>query len=220
MIKRIIIYVAISSLISAGLLYLGITVMGQYSPALASSLNALVAPTNVQNPPKAILAADNFPLTVDQSGDQVKLQVSSLPNPDSNFPVEYNQSLKTSENSISAGASDAEITIAQLLSNSDLFRNRVITIAGIATSLGDDKVLLNDGTGQILVELEDDLVGLAAINGLPITVMGTLDDASSLSSFELEACALTDQNGTVFIDDCKDDDDDGDDDDDNDNDDD
>ena len=58
MIKRIITLVVTSSLISAGLLYLGITMMGKYTPALAYSLNALVAETNVQAPTEPITNVD------------------------------------------------------------------------------------------------------------------------------------------------------------------
>jgi hypothetical protein len=39
-----------------------------------------------------------------------------------------------------------------------------------------------------------------------ITVMSKLDDTDSLSGIELDACRLTDQNGTVVMDDCDDDD--------------
>ena len=59
MIKKIIVLVVISSIISAGLLYLGITLMGQFSPVLASSLNAPVAEPSVENSTEPIPAASS-----------------------------------------------------------------------------------------------------------------------------------------------------------------
>ena len=176
MIKRILIYVVVSSIISAGLLYLGITIMGKYSPDLASSLSALVAGTHGQNSSVA-LAADS-----DQS-----------------------LKAKASVNSITTGLPVAGVTIAQLLNNPDHFIDQVITITGIATSLSDDKFLLNDGTGQILVEVEDDLVSTAALNSLSITVSGRLDGLGSQTGLELDASTLIDPNGAVIIDDDDDD---------------
>jgi hypothetical protein len=222
MIKRIIGLVVTSSLISAGLLFLGITMMEQYSPALASSLDALVAGSKATVSQNAIVAVDNDPQADDLSSGVKKLELSSLQKSASNTQVNSNQSPEIPANSISAETSGGTVTIAQLLSNPDQYRNQVITISGIATSLGDDKMLVNDGTGQILVEVDDELVNFAVINGLSITIMGMLDDFNSSIDFKLDACTIEYQNNTVVIDDCTvdddidDDDDDGVDDDDDD----
>jgi len=214
MIKRILTLVVVSSVISAGLLYLGITLMGKYSPALASSLNALVAGTTEHTSPNTFAAVEDAPQAADISTGGNVVDISAAPNTASNPPVDYTQSLKTSDNSMSAEKSSANVTIAQLFNNPEQYRNQVITLNGIANSLGNDKVLLNDGTGQILVEVEDDLLNIAVINGLSISVMAKLDDFSSPSVFELDACTLQYQNDIVVIDDCSDDDDMNDDDDD------
>jgi uncharacterized protein YdeI (BOF family) len=231
MIKRMIALVVTSSVISAGLLYVGITLMGQFSPAQATSLNALVAGTNAWNSPDALPAGDSIPLTVDLGVGEDNLGDSSTPQTVPAFPVSSDQPLNKSVISTSPEPPVTEVTIAQLIKNPDQFIDQVVTITGIATSLDDDKFLLNDGTGQILVEVEDDLVSIAALNGLSIIVSGMLDDSSGQTGFELDASTLTYQDGTVVIvdddldddndndgnnDDIEDDDDDNDNDDDND----
>jgi uncharacterized protein YdeI (BOF family) len=206
MIRRIITLVIVSSVISAGLLYMGFTVMGRYSPAHASTLNALVVKTNPQISPKSIPAKDSVPLTVDPVAVEEISAISSTSTAISASSDSSTQSLPASVNSIPAVIPVGGVTIAQLLNSPDQYIHQVFTISGIATSLSNDKFLLNDGTGQILVEIEDDLASFVIINGQSITVMGRLDDSSSRSSFELDACTLTDQNGTVVMDDCDDDD--------------
>ena len=199
MIKRMIALVVTSSVISAGLLYVGITLMGQFTPALATTLNALVAGTNAQNSPSALTAGDSVPLTVDLRGGEEEPEVSSSPQSVSVFPDGSDQPLNTSVNSTSPEPPVTDVTIVQLVNHPDQFIDQVLTITGIATSLDDDKFLLNDGTGQILVEVEDDLISIAALNGLSITVAGMLDDSSSQTGFEFDASTLTYQDGTVVI---------------------
>lgn len=196
MIRRIITLVIASAIVSAGLLYLGVTMMEQYSPALAASWSALVAKTNPQVQSNAAAPVEEAFLASDRSEE--KRAEAFLPA----APVD----------SLSANTSGAEVTIAQLFNNPDQFRNQKISISGIATSLGNYKVLLNDGTGQILVEVEDELVNFTLINGLSITVIGVLDNFGSSFALELNACMLNYLNNTVVIDDCKDDDMDDDDD--------
>jgi hypothetical protein len=223
MIKRLIILVVTSSVISAGLLYLGITMMGQFSPALASSLNALVAGTNVQNSPKAIpaedsvplpvalrgegkIAGDSVPLTVALRSGNVKQKISSNSKSVPVSPVGSDQTLKVSANSIPAQTPVTGVTISQLLNNPKQFINHEFTLTGIATSLSNGKFLLNDGTGQILMEFDDDLVSKTDLGGQSINVSGKLDYSSSQSGIYLEVHTFTDQNGTVVTDDCPDDD--------------
>ena len=178
MIKRIVSSVVISSIISAALLFMGITIMGKYSPVLASPLNALVAETNSQNSPDAVPVGNSVPLAEDLLGGEEKLDVSSDQKSVSASPTSSIQPPKALAASTPKEIPVAGVTIAQLLNNPKQFVHQVFTITGIATSLGKDKFLLNDGTGQILVEVEDDLVGLAVITGLSITVTGELDDSA------------------------------------------
>jgi hypothetical protein len=203
MIKKIFTLVVTSSLISAGFLYLGITMMGQYSPALASSLNALVAENNVQKLPSAIPSVNSDPLTADLSTVEEDLGSTLTPNYNSISPVGSDQPLQSSVKQNTTEETPAGVTIAELLNDPDRLINQVITITGIASSLGNEKFLLNDGTGQILVEADDVLVSLATLDGLSITVLGKLDDSSSQTGYELDAITLTYPDGSVVgSDDC------------------
>jgi hypothetical protein len=71
------------------------------------------------------------------------------------------------------------VTIAELLQNPELYDDSLVSISGIATSLSDEKFLLNDGTGQILVELEDEDHSSTSVDGLSISVVGKFDDESN-----------------------------------------
>lgn len=206
MIKKFLTLIIMTSIISAGFLYLGITLMSQYSPAHASSLNALVAETNVQNYTDPTVNRNSVAKVANNSENTLDLSpsipVASLPS------VVTNQS---SEMLITTNTSATPITsvkIAELIKNPKQYDDVVFTITGIATALNDEKFLLNDGTGQILVEVEDELISLAVINGISITVIGELDDTDDLLALELDACSLSYQNENVVFDDCIDDDDD------------
>jgi uncharacterized protein YdeI (BOF family) len=212
MIKKIIFLVVTSSLISAGLLYLGITMMGQFSPALASSLNALVAETNVQNSADPIPATHSNSLAKELNSTVKKDENTSTPTVVSSSPVITSQAPRVSANMTSGVTPVNGTTIAELLKNPKQFDDMVFTVTGIATALNNEKFLLNDGTGQILVEVEDEMINLAMLSGVSVTVMGELDDTDSAYSIELDACNLNYQNENIVFDDCIDDD--GDDDDD------
>ncbi len=194
MIKRIITPVIIAGLFSAGLLFLGLTVLGQYSPARASSLDALVARTTEQNSPNLIPVGKSSPVTANIDSGKERSAVSSPSVAVSAIPA------------VSTEIPVAGVTIAQMLNNPDKFVNQKISLTGYATSLAKDKFLLNDGTGQILVEVEDDLVGFAIIDGMSITVLGRVDHSSSQSGIVLDAQRLTDKNGNIYSDDCLEDD--------------
>ena len=206
MIKRTLVLVFVSSLISAGLLFLGTTVMGIISPALASAQNALVTGTDDQTSPIPIPAEETASRKVELFSKVETPKVSSAGNAALPSPAVPVQPLKVSKVSTCGVAPITGVTIAQLLANPNQYFHNVITLTGIASRLSDEKFLLNDGTGQILVEVEDDRVSYAIINGISITVTGKLDDSSSQYGFELDAYSLTDVNGTVIVDDCEDDD--------------
>ena len=206
MIKRSLVLVFVSSLISAGLLFLGTTVMGIIPPALASAENALVTGTDGQSSPIPIPAEETAIRKVELFNKAETPKVSSAGNaalPSAAVPV---QPLQASKVSTCGVAPITGVTISQLLANPNQYFHNVVSLTGIATRLSDEKFLLNDGTGQILVEVEDDRVLYAIINGISITVTGMIDDSSSQYGFELDAYTLTDVNGTVIVDDCEDDD--------------
>jgi len=212
MIKKIMTLVVTSSLISAGLLYLGITLMGQFSPAHASSQTALVAGTKVQNSTNPVLGSNLSTKDLNNSTD--KIEVSSV-SPSISGSTDTSSQTEANSDVLSSGITPITgVTIADLLKRPEQYDDLDITITGIATSLNDEKFLLNDGTGKILIEVEDELVSLAIINGISVTVMGELDDLSDSSILEIDACTLSYQNETIIIDDCMDDDDDMDDEDD------
>jgi uncharacterized protein YdeI (BOF family) len=198
---------SVTSVICAGLLYLGITVMGNYSPVLAYSPNALVVGTNAQIPSDANGTAGGVPATMNPGGEKAELEVSSIPTAVSPSPISTSQPTKVVPGQLAPEATPATgITIAQLLKSPNQYFDRIFILTGIATRLGSDKFLLNDGTGQIMVDVEDDLVSFAVVSGMSITVMGKLDDTSSQSGVELDAYKLTNQNGTAVSTNCMDDD--------------
>jgi hypothetical protein len=206
MIKKTLVLIIVSSLFSAGLLFLGTTVMGAFSPALASAQNALVTGTDGQTSPIPIPAEKTASQKVELLSKSETPKVSSAGKAALPSPAIPDQPLKVSKVSPCGVAPITGVTIAQLLANPNQYFHKVITLTGVATRLSDEKFLLNDGTGQIMVEVEDDLVIHALINGISITVTGKLDDTSSQYGFELDAFTLTDANGTVVVDDCDDDD--------------
>ena len=206
MIKRIITLIITSSMISAGLLFLGISLMEQYTPAHASTLEALVARSNAQIAPNDVSVSENTPLTTDINNGKEKLLGSSIPKFGSVIPVASAQAMSASVNLTTTVSTAPSIKISQILSDPKQFVGQVYTISGIATRLGDDKLLLNDGTGQILVEVEDDLLSLMVINGQMVSIISRLDDTDSFTGIEMDACTLTDQNGAVVMDDCDEDD--------------
>ncbi len=199
MIKRISGLVIISSLISAGLLFLGTTLIGNFSPALASLLNPLVAGTNVKASSASMPAEENAPLKNELGIPVKKSEVSSVGKAASVPPASSGQPLDISFLFKSGAAPISDVTIAQLLNSPDQFIHKVFTITGIATSLSGEKFLLNDGTGQIFVEVDDHLVKYIITDGQSITVTGKFDDTNSQYGFELDAFMFVDQNGTTFV---------------------
>ena len=206
MIKRVIILVVTSSLISACLLYLGITMMGQFSPVLASSLNALVAETDIQSPIDPISATDSNSLAKELNNTIKEVEITSTPTAVSSSPVITTQAPGVPANMTSGVTPVNNKTIGELLKNPKQFNDKVFTITGIATVLNNEKFLLNDGTGQILVEVEDEMIRLAVLSGMSVTVMGELDDINSAYAIELDACSLNYQNESIVFDDCIEDD--------------
>jgi len=205
MIKRIVTLVLTSSLISAGLLYLGFAFLSQSTPAYASSQKALVARTDLQS----FIASFPFvesksPASNSSTADDLSVD-SAESSDDSSSSSDSSQSESVSSSTNSA-ASATVVTIAELLQNSELYDDTLVSISGIATSLSDEKFLLNDGTGQILVELEDEDGSSTSVDGLSISVVGKFDDESNSLSGEVEAFTITYQGQVIYQKDSVDDD--------------
>lgn len=198
MFKRIAALVVAAGITSALLLYVSTTLMGDFSSAFASSLPALVT--------------GSLGGGVDDSLHTVASQTAStVDNRKGADKPEDNPTSEASETPNSTSSPNPEttpvptsgVTIAQLLSGSDQFEDGVFTISGIATRVSDDKFLLNDGTGQILVDLEDDLVKVTILDGGMVTVTGEFRRMGEQNGTGLKACVITDQNGTAVLDTCE-----------------
>lgn len=100
-----------------------------------------------------------------------------------------------------------DTTIAELTNNPVAYLDTIVSLSGMVTILSDDKFMLNDGTGQILVDLEDNQVAmLGLVDGQMITVTGRFDDDGS--SFEIDACKVGSEAGDTITDECSGQDDD------------
>ncbi|MBI4928555.1 MAG: hypothetical protein HY835_12365 [Anaerolineae bacterium] len=198
MAKRVFSLVLASSIITALLLFIGTAIVGRFSPVFASStLPGLIAGG------QALLLGDNA---------KAETGVSSTPDATETAEVSSTpDDRRSSEPSSTPGASDDNsqgtpvtgVSIAQLLANSGQYMDGVFTISGMASVLSGDKLLLNDGTGQILVDLEDDLIQYMAQNGATITVTGEFRRERERDQFALKACVVADQNGTFVLDTCE-----------------
>jgi uncharacterized protein YdeI (BOF family) len=205
MMKRIIVLVFVSSLISAGILFLGTTLMGEFSPALASSQSPLIAGTDLQTSMVSLPEDGKISQKIQAGVVADKIELSAAVKNDPISPTSASQHQQAPISSSSQTAPTNTITIAQLLATPVEFIDKVFIITGIATRLSDEHLLLNDGTGEIIVEVDNDLANYIARDGQSITVNGKFDDSSSHNGYELEAWTITDETGTVVVDDCYDD---------------
>jgi uncharacterized protein YdeI (BOF family) len=99
------------------------------------------------------------------------------------------------------------ITVAELVSNPGTYYEQKVTISGLVTLLNDDEFLLNDGTGQIIVDLEKGQVAsLPLSSGQMITVTGKFEADGSY--VDLDACEITTEDGTTLAVSCSGSDDD------------
>ena len=151
MTKKVFRLVFIASVLSAALLFVGTTVMGKFSPVLASSLNALVS--NTGNETSTGL---NQPLNQDAGlitagARQAEEKVSAQ---NAEVAAETLSSIRLESTSTATTLQASSVTIAALLKDPAQYRDQLVSVSGIVSLLSDEKLLLNDGTGQILVELE------------------------------------------------------------------
>jgi len=212
MAKKVITLVVISSLISAGLLYLGFTMLSQYTPAFASGSNALFVKTSGQDAIAPASAESGSPSSKELSSEKSDRGIASSLPMASSSPVITIQSQSSTESTSSGVTPITGKTIAELLKNTVLHDDVIVTIAGIASILDEERFILNDGTGQIMVEVEDELLTSLKIDGLSVTVTGEFELSSDSTLPKLEASSLTFQGQTIVFDDRLDDDDDVDDD--------
>lgn len=201
MIKRTLTLLLTASIISAAMLTMGFALMQKFTPALAAPLEALVVETKAQVSPARIVTAEEAQQVEDFSSSETGLEVSSSSVSEFEDSSESQGSQSFSVSSITSATTGVEITVAELLANPEQYRYQVLILRGIATSLNDGKILINDGTGQVLVEVKQDLVDFAALNGLTLTLLAKVDDSSSSYEFELEACTIESVNGTIVLDD-------------------
>lgn len=102
-------------------------------------------------------------------------------------------------------------TIAELINDPAGFYNQMLTITGMITLLDDDEFLINDGTGQIIVDVDDDhSEHLPFTNGQIVTVSGYFENDGQY--LDIDACEISGEDGTAAVSiDCTDHDDDFDD---------
>ena len=188
MIKKVLTLLVTSTIISAGLLFMGFTMMQKFSPALAAPLEALVLGSTAQVSPTADFSVEDVQPAEDFSSNEDLSESSSLTG-------------SSSDRSEEMKITGVQVKISDVSANPEQYRGQVLVITGIATYLSSEKIMVNDGTGDILVEIEDDWLDVAAINGMTVTVTAKIDDSSSPYEFELEACSLEDASGTIYMDD-------------------
>lgn len=190
-----------SAIVSAILLFAGTTVMGFFSPASADSLPALVLGKQVtQNTAlQAQSGTDDTPTPTpfQPAPTETAFPTGTLP------PVQTPTVQPTSIPSVS-------LTIAQLLANPGAYLNKIVSVSGMVSVISHELFLLNDGTGQIVIDVEEDGVAGALPNGATVTVVGRFDDYSKGGSYKIEACTVTDSSGKVWSNQCHSDDEDDD----------
>ncbi|MGC9346502.1 MAG: hypothetical protein ACP5JG_00060, partial [Anaerolineae bacterium] len=113
MIKRIITLLLAATVISAGLLYLGIELLSNYGPALTSSMDALVTRTQMEDASGAEIANETG-----TSRERGELEPET---PSSAAPASR---LNVSVNVVSAQTPPPQVTVAEVLSDPAQFADR------------------------------------------------------------------------------------------------
>ena len=195
MTKKVFRLVFIASVLSAALLFVGTTVMGKFSPVLASSLNALVSNTGNETS-----TGSNQPINQDAGlitagARQAEEKVSAR---NAEVAAVTLSSIRLESTSTATTLQASSVTIAALLKDPAQYRDQLVSVSGIVSLLSDEKLLLNDGTGQILVELESGHLSGAPAEGQTLTILGRFDPSNDDSSFKIEAYAVLDANGVLL----------------------
>lgn len=216
MFKRIAALVVAAGITSALLLYVGTTLMGEFSTAFASSLPALMTGSRsaVQDdtphavPTRLAATPDNRRGASKPEDNPTTDNRSGASQPEDTPGVDNRRGADKPEDNSPAGPQATpvpatNVTIAQLLANSAGFEDGVFTLTGIATRVNSDTFLLNDGTGQMLVDLEDDLVRVSILDGSRVTITAEFRRLGGQNGLGLKACVFTDANGTLVLDTCE-----------------
>jgi uncharacterized protein YdeI (BOF family) len=92
-------------------------------------------------------------------------------------------------------------TVAELLNTPSGYFNTNVTLTGMVTVLDDNEFLLNDGTGQILVDLENDHISsLLLTTGDMVTINGTF--AFDGTYLDIDACQINSGGSSVTLSGC------------------
>lgn len=203
--KKFLPLVISAGLVSALLLFLGTALMDRLAPVYASRLPALLAgkssssisemsssqgTSTIEVTLKVTEDASSTPRasgTDDQPGQDDQPGRKETPQPQST-PMPANQPARA-------------VTIAELSANPSAYRGMLVSLSGVATNLDGDKFLLNDGTGQIIIDLEDDLVKVVVANGSQVTVLGQFKVRND--GIEVDACVYNDGSGNIQVDACE-----------------
>ncbi|MEN6410287.1 MAG: hypothetical protein ABFD44_11320 [Anaerolineaceae bacterium] len=188
MLKRTFALVVVSIITSASLLFVGTTVMGKFSPALAAPQGALVTDKSSS---ASISVQKEVPNTANQAVQVETTLATEVPSSSASETPEV------TETPAAPSVPAPVVTIAQILSDPSQYEGQVVSISGIITQLFEEKILINDGTGQVLVEVDGSLSKIALSTGQLVTITGKLDDLGS--HVKLEAYTITDQNGVVLF---------------------
>jgi uncharacterized protein YdeI (BOF family) len=198
--KKFLPLILAAGLISALLLFAGTALMDRLSPVYAARLPALFtggADTLVaQNDSITI----QLPARSDDSFNSTPEATASVTADASKTPAAGGTSAPQST-PMPGNPQGTQATIAQLVANPEQYRGTLVSLSGIATSLDGDKFLLNDGTGQIIIDLEDDLVRVTVVNGSQVTVLGQFKVRND--GVEVDACVFDGGSGSVQVDACE-----------------
>ncbi|MHB9031800.1 MAG: hypothetical protein ACYC6L_02010 [Anaerolineae bacterium] len=189
---------AIPSIVSAALLYLGTMVMGQLTPSLASSLNAQITNISQRSAQAHLPGRDAIVENVVQRVADSNHKDSTVGAGTADTQAAPGQGQLASGTEITSTAVVTKVSIAELARNADKYEEHVVSVSGLATSLK-GKLLLNDGTGQILVEVDDDQLNLTALNGKVVTVVAEFDGEASAQVLKLKARSLSYDSQTIIL---------------------
>jgi uncharacterized protein YdeI (BOF family) len=180
MAKRFFLLVGASAVISVLLLMIGAFILNRINAFASSQAEALVLS-------RASLAEETL-AGADPANQQPADQAGVGP--------------ETAVDAISGVASSARsATVAELVSSPGDFYKQTVTLNGRVTLLNDGEFLLNDGTGQILVDLEDDDVRLLGLkDGDVVIVTGILETDDGY--LDVDACEVITVLGAITLNDC------------------
>ncbi len=202
MFKRALSLSLAGGLLSALLLLGGTAVMSTIGSSAAAPLPALIAGGSAQASDSNSQPTD---MTVDLNQGDKTATLDAWQALAASAEVSA-ASLVTSQSQVASNVTAsrspaATVTIAQLLANPSGFLGQIVTTAGRVTQLTSDKFLINDGTGQIIVDLDDDVERVSLANGSIVTVVGKFKDSGYGGAFAIAARTLRDRSGASITDD-------------------